>query len=331
MCFGLWLVLDANQLYLSAQASPLGARRTVSITILRPLAAVANALGLSSFVNGANDALGRSNGPGGTGQGANFDPTLGPVQGDVFSNYPPLPHRIPGAKLPHFVVPAAPALTGLVQPTAAHPLVMLDIGDSIGEDLGFGLADQFGGDPLVKLYQTAQVNTGLADPAYYNWPAHLEQFIHQYHPRVVVAMFGGNDTNNFVQFNQGVVFGTPLWRTDYGERVAQIMNEVTASGARLIWVGMPIMKDAGLSAGMEQLNSVFAHEAAIHPGVTYYSCWKLFSNSAGQYSDYLQTPTGQEVQARYTDGVHLAPGGYDLLASALVAPMQRAWRIRLSA
>jgi lysophospholipase L1-like esterase len=330
VCFGLWLMLDANQLYLSAQASPLGARRTVAITILRPLAAVSNALGLSSFVDRANDALGRANGPGGTGLGANFDPTLGPVQGDVIRNLPPLPHRIPGAHIQQFNVVVSPKLAPVPQPTAAHPLEMLDIGDSIGEDLGFGLADEFGGNPLVKLYQAAQVNTGLANPAYYDWPVHLEKFLAQYHPKVVVAMFGGNDATNFIQFNQGVVFGSPLWRTDYGERVAQIMDEVTASGARLLWVGMPIMQDPSFSASMQQLNAVFQHEAQIHPGVTYYSTWKLFSNSAGQYSAYLQTPGGQEVQARYADGVHLAPGGYDLLASALVAPMQQAWHVRLS-
>src|SRR5580658_4397718 len=75
VCFGLWLVLDANQRYLSAQAAPLGSRRTVAITILRPLAAVTSAPGLSSLVDGANDARGHANGPGLSGLGNNFTPT----------------------------------------------------------------------------------------------------------------------------------------------------------------------------------------------------------------------------------------------------------------
>jgi lysophospholipase L1-like esterase len=332
-CFGIWLLLDANQLYRSAEASPLGSRRTVSMIILRPIAAVTNAVGLSSLVSSADDALGKANGPGSDQVSSDYTPPPLPVPFDgqigVDDGMPPAPHRIFGFRLPTYTPPKPVGPPPVPQPTAAHPLVMLDIGDSIGEDLGFGLGDQFGGDNLVVLHQTAVESTGLARPDYYDWPYHLQQYLKQYHPNVVVAMFGANDAQNFIQSGQGVVFGSSLWRTDYAERVAQIMQEVTSAGAHLLWVGMPIMQDPGFSHQMLEVNAIYAAQAAAHPGVTYVSTWKLFSNSAGQYSAYLSAPGGRQIDARSADGVHLDPGGWDYLASALVAPMERAWGISL--
>src|SRR6202035_157512 len=59
-CFVVWLVLDAPTLLHSAQAGPLGTRRTVAITVLRPVAAVSDALGLSHVVAGADRVIGHT-------------------------------------------------------------------------------------------------------------------------------------------------------------------------------------------------------------------------------------------------------------------------------
>ena len=73
-------------------------------------------------------------------------------------------------------------------------LTILDIGDSIGEDLGAGLADELGNVPDVKLINDSVGNTGLATLGYYNWIlAELPGQIAKYHPQAVVVMLGGND------------------------------------------------------------------------------------------------------------------------------------------
>ena len=337
VCFGIWLLFDANQLYLSARAGPFGTRRTVAMDVLRPLAWISNTFGLSSIVDGVDDALHRNVG-GVAGIGPNFNPvvptTTQPAATGLGPPYLALPHNPTRTSVP--LPPPPPprprpssSLPPLTQPTASHPLVMLDIGDSLGEDFGYGLSDQFGGDPYVTVDQEAQVDTGLADPAYYDWPAQLNVYLKQFHPKVVVMMFGGNDDQNFIQNNRFVAFGSALWRTDYGERVAQMMDEATAAGARVFWVGMPPMAPPGLSPAMRKIDAVDQHQAARHPGVTYFSCWKMFANSAGQFTAYVNGPNGQPILARYSDGVHFTPGGYDLLARAVVNPMQRAWHIHL--
>src|ERR1019366_4691768 len=64
MCFALWLVLDAPSLQRSATESPLGTRRTVSLDITGPIAALSRGLGLSHVVGWTDDALGRTPGGG---------------------------------------------------------------------------------------------------------------------------------------------------------------------------------------------------------------------------------------------------------------------------
>jgi hypothetical protein len=340
------LLFDANQLYINANTSPPGARRTVSMIILRPIAAFTNAIGISSVVHGANDALNKANGLGSQNGGQqNLNPTCdvggvmvpctggyGANQSNIYAVMPPLPHHVRGLRLPPSPPPVRthlPKLRPIAQPTDKHPLTMLDIGDSLGEDLGYGLGDQYVGDPWVNVIQKSQVATSLSVPNYYDWPVNLENFLHQYHPQVVVVMIGGNDNNGLVQDNHFVSFGTPQWQVDFAERVQQIMDEVTATGARVFWVGMPIMQDAGLSHDMIEENGVFAHVASITPGATFFSSWNLFAVH-GQYNEFIPGPNGTTIDARYSDGTHIAPGGYDYLAQKLVRPMEQAWHIKLA-
>ena len=66
VCFGVWLLLDAPSLQRSATVSPLGTRRTVSLDVVGPIAAISRGLGLSHLVSWSDEALGRSPGGGPT-------------------------------------------------------------------------------------------------------------------------------------------------------------------------------------------------------------------------------------------------------------------------
>jgi hypothetical protein len=207
--------------------------------------------------------------------------------------------------------------------------MILEIGDSLGEDLGNGMGDVLGSDPLTHVIPEAVGYTGLARPDYYDWPLHLQQELSQYHPGAVVVMLGGDDGQNFIDGGRFVQFGTSLWHTVYSARVGNLMNEATGAGAHVFWVGMPIMGQQYLSNEMALENQVFQQQAAIHPGVTYFSSWALFANSAGQYSQYLPGPSGALEMMRDPDGVHLTGAGWDRLANAIVGPMEQAFGVKL--
>ncbi len=349
VCFGLWLLVDGRQLYNAAVSGQLGIRRDVAMAILKPIARLDEALSLDRIVNGVNRAIGREGAPGSGSSGPTTPVVTVPttVPNTIPTRYslgapipallgPPFvssgwqPGRlVAGGTTPGGTTPGGTSPGALAQPSAAHPITVLQIGDSLGEDLGSGLIDVLGSHKDVKLYPVAVGDTGLANVAYYNWAATLETDLAAYHPEIVIAMFGGNDSQPFYFGARNAIPGTPFFRTAYGARVAQIMHEATAAGARLFWVGMPIMASADFSSRMAELNSIVQAEAATHPGVTYFSSWKLFENAAGQYSTYLPDSSGNLVTVRDPDGVHIAPpAGDDLLANAVVASMSALYKIR---
>jgi len=340
VCFGLWTLFDSTQLYRAAEASPLGMRRSVAMSLLRPISAVASALRLSDIVESADSALGRCGTTGGLACGkAVTIPVVPPPPapagsgGGLPSGLRPSPHfggrskhRIGGAVAPSGLPP-------LASPSAAHPLTLLSIGDSIGEDLGLGLADVFSNDPAVHVVQAAKEATGLARADYYDWPAQLESDLRQYHPAIVEVMLGTNDFQAFYDTAGNYLpFESTAWWAAYRQRVALVMDEALAAGARVEWVGLPPMGAASsVPAGFPQkLDALFAAEASAHRGVSYFSSWRLLSAPGGGFTEVLDVG-GSLEQVRYSDGVHLAPAGYDLLARAVVPAMERAFRCNLGA
>ncbi len=215
------------------------------------------------------------------------------------------------------------------QPSASHPLVLLKIGDSLGEELGYGLTDVVGPTRDVRILQEAVGDSGLARPDFYNWPLHLAEELRSFHPSAVVVLLGADDGQNFLDNGTVVQFGSARWHAVYSGRVAQMMAEATGAGAHVLWVGIPIMSSPSFSAEMEKMNAIYAAEASRHPGVTFLSTWALFANAHGSYSAYLPGPSGQSVLMRNPDGVHFSRAGEDRLATAVVAAMDRAWHVHI--
>ena len=342
ICFLVWLLFDANQLYHSAQAGQIGVRRTVAVIVLRPIAAITDALRISGPVNAADSALGRCGIGGAPVCGNGPIPTTPPVTAPPqrpqgYLGLGAAPHLGPGIRYippppPPVVPPGPPAL---VSPTASRPLTLLSIGDSIGEDLGFGLGDVFSTDPAVRVVQEGLEDTGLARTDYYNWPATLAVDLHRYRPKIVVVMLGANDAQAlYVSGTTYLPFGTPsaepAWWRVYTARVALVMQEATDAGAHVMWVGLPPMGPGSTVPSWfpQQLNRVFYAQALSHPGVAYFSAAKVLSNNKGGFTEYMNIG-GSELAVRSADGVHLLNAGYDLLAGDLVRPMERSWHVNL--
>jgi len=329
LCFALWFLLDAKQLYNAAQTGSDGTRRSVAMDITHPVADLANALRLSGLVDWGDTVLNRNGSPGSS------QPLPTPVTqvtptctGTELSNgvcY--LPHGLHGHVLPG--QPVRDTLPPIPQPTPANPLTVVDIGDSIGEDLGFGVGDLFQGDKSVHVVQEGEEDTGLVQQGYYNWPGHLQLYLNKYSPGAVIIMMGANDDQN-LNVN-GQVY-TPLstgWVKAYTARVDELMEECAAAGAHVIWVGLPPMGGGNITnVFVKQVNAIYAAQARLHEGVTFVSSWNLFAGPKGQFEVYKKI-NGSEVPVRSTDGIHLDPAGWDLLAQFLVKPMQAAWGINL--
>jgi uncharacterized protein len=318
-CFVVWLLLDAPTLQRSAQAAPFGTRRTVALDVLGPIAATSRALQLDHVLGAYDRVFGRT--------GGSVVAVSGPTPAAGHGAPPPIHRLRPGAVSPGIGGPAPPA--PLPTPTAAAPLQVLVIGDSIGIDLGESLVDELAQTGVVHAELDGKVDTGLARPDYFNWPAELAHDLAVLRPQVVVVLVGANDPQNFVADGQAVSYGTPAWTAAYGQRVGDFMHQITATGARGLWIGLPPMADPNLNAEMRSLNGIFEAQAAQHPGIDFFPSWPVLSTPQGAFATYLPDSSGAEVDVRTPDGTHLAPGGAERLATAVITDMNARWGLHL--
>lgn len=219
-------------------------------------------------------------------------------------------------------VTSAPPPASALPPASRRPVTVVEIGDSLGEDLGFGLHDVLEGEPSVRLVQAAKGNSGLVQPQYYDWPRHVADLLAQYQPDAVIVFLGANDVQDFYEGGTLLQFGTPAWETAYRERVATVMQEAIDVGSKVLWVGMPVMRSPVFSSSMQRLNTIYEQEAAAHPGVTFFSSWQVMSSPTGAYAATATGPDGRTIVLRTPDGIHIAfgtgGGGADVLAQAVV-------------
>ncbi len=208
---------------------------------------------------------------------------------------------------------------------------VLEIGDSLGEDLGIGMENALANSPRVHLEALAVGDTGLSNEGYYNWPAHLEAELGEYHPQVVVVFLGGNDVQGFVNGDTIESVGTKGWKAAYAARVGEMIDEATRAGAKVLWVGMPIMESPSFSHEMAGLNSIYESVVRLHPGATYFSSWQLFANAAGDYVGTKPGPDGQTLVLRDPDGIHLDGDGCNLIGDAVVHELAKLYGIKVGA
>ena len=306
--FAVWFLLYAPTLQHNAQVSPVGTRRTVSLDVTGPVAAVSRALQLSHIVS----ITGRGNGLG------------GPSVGLTVSG--PRPNTRPASKAHKKGGTTATTPTTAPpnpkEPTAAEPLRLLIVGDSIGTDLGDALQPDLAGTGVVSVALDGRVSTGLTRPDYFNWPAELAADLKSTDPQVVVIMIGANDAQDFLG-PPDVPYTSPQWNTLYAQRVAQFMQIAQSGGATVVWVGMPPMQNPGLNAQMSDVNAVVQQQAALaHPAVTYLSTDHTLGTAQGGYTAFITNGAGQVVNVRTPDGTHLTPGGGQVVAQQVMGELQ---------
>jgi hypothetical protein len=311
--FALWFLLFAPTLQHNAQVSPVGTRRTVSLDVTGPVAALSRGLQLSRIVS----ATGRENTlPGGTDGLSISGPRAGASRGKHHAARTASGQgSVPVATTPT-TAPPNPKM-----PTAAEPLRVLIVGDSIGLDMGGALQSDLAGTGVVNAALDARESTGLVRPDYFNWPAELTTDLQKEDPQVVVVMIGANDAQDFLG-PPDVPYTSPEWNTLYAQRVAQFMQIAGSGGAAVIWVGMPPMQNPGLSAQMTDLNGVSQHQASVaRPPVTFLSTDKSLGTPQGGYTAF-ETEGGQVVNVRTPDGTHLTPGGSQVVAQQVISELQ---------
>jgi lysophospholipase L1-like esterase len=318
ICFLVWSLLDARELRRSAQAAPLGARRTAALAVLNPLYDLSRWTGMDALGGVMSRALGRNPNDAPGGELAVPPKTVGAP-----------PARIVGAARHGVRLPTAGGLREYTllpvrTPTRKNPERILVVGDSFAVGLGLSVTRSLGNGPF-KVVRQGRESTGLARPDYFDWMAQVRVDVQRYRPDIIVAMLGGNDFQDLVMPGRASVrrFEVTQWNALYRQRVSRMMALATSGGARLVWVGLPPARSPVLpDAGVERMNAIYQMEATYHPGVVYVDSWRLFARGGG-YAAYLRLGKAHHLtQVREGDGVHFTVVGYQRLADAVTSVMR---------
>ena len=206
---------------------------------------------------------------------------------------------------------------------------VLEIGDSLGNDLGWGLARQLGHDHEVHLVQADKSASGLLTPWFYNWPQKEKVLLAQNKPQLVIIMFGANDEQNLKVDGHVLAFGSAPWVTAYTDLITKMATAATNTGAYVLWVGMPIMQPNGYRQGMVLLNSVFAKVATTVPGMTFLPAWELFANAKGQFEDAARVNNIPSL-LREADGIHFSYVGENVIATYVTRTIGEVYHVQVT-
>ena len=104
------------------------------------------------------------------------------------------------------------------------------------------------------------------------------------------------------------------------------MSEVAGSGRTLVWLELPPVARTRLEQTRQIIDGILVAQARAHPGVILVDPTAVVA-PRGKFTTYLPGPSGQTVQVRTSDGVHLTPAGAARVASTLLAAIGTHWRL----
>jgi uncharacterized protein len=297
-------LLNAQGLRKTAHIQGQGWKRQVAIALTTPLASVSHALLIDRPRQGLKSALGRSGDD-------SIDTRVVFSAGSASASATP------------------PSRNGF---SPAQPLRLWAAGDSLvvvpGESVYRQAVETGAVQPVARV--DGRLATGLERPDVFNWFTYIRDALVRLEPRAVVVSFGANDDHAYMTgIPPGVsigTFGTDSWIAEYRRRVGGLMDEITAGGRFLVWIGAPVVRDAAESRRFELLNAIYRSEAEKRPGrVAFVDTFTLLQDSHGRYADFLPDASGTLVRVRALDGVHYAGAGGDLIAHQVMARLEQAF------
>jgi len=224
---------------------------------------------------------------------------------------------------------APPASSARAGPGPLGHCTVLEIGDSLGADLGYGVSRHLAANSGLDLLLYDRASTGLANSWYFNWPSNLATDLAQHHPQLVIVSLGGNDEQNMTVDGTVVPFGTTAWKQDYLGYVRQLVAEATASGAYVLWIGLPIMQPYTYNEGIQTLNALYQEGVTSEPNATFVPTWSLFADPEGQFESQAAV-NGVETTLRASDGIHFSFAGEDVFATYVIRELARVYHVALA-
>lgn len=234
-----------------------------------------------------------------------------PVSKAALTTTTPVPVPAPVAAPAQAAIPAEPK-----EQAAKTRYNVVVFGDSLGDGLWAGLYHTLRKDKRFNVIRKSRVATGFVRKDYFDWSEGVREAAAETHIDIAVIIMGTNDRQTIVEDGARHALFTPKWREVYEARVDDFTVTLKASGARIYWVGLPVMRGATFESDMENFSAIF-EKRAVANGIIFVPTHDLVADKDGKYSAYGLDTSGRKRLLRAEDGIHFTMEGYDLLAHAV--------------
>lgn len=197
------------------------------------------------------------------------------------------------------------------------------LGDSIMLDLGtqiqYALRKDYN---LTNVKLDYKVSSGLNRIDYYDWYARTTKIINNYHPDVLIVMFGGNDDQDITdaegKYKRAL---TEEWKKTYRARVERYAKLVSSSSVRQVyWIGQPMSNRPRYQKYFLVLNDIYSQVSKSYPKIKFISTWEAFS-VGGKYAQVVADKSGKKRYVKINDGVHFTTHGARIIGGIIIDKM----------
>ncbi len=229
------------------------------------------------------------------------------VQPGTFDRQPAQQQRAPTRSRARTAAPAA-------APEPAQQEVeiiaqVLVLGDSLAANLGQGLESILAESGDIASSTEAHGSSGLVRDDFFDWPGRIEALLASDREiDIAVLVIGLNDRQALRVDGEALAPLTDPWREAYGARVDAIIEAFQAARIPLVWVGLPPMENATLSADLGRINELI-EERTRRKGAIHVDLWKGFVDDADRYTATGPDLSGQTARLRASDGIHFTRAG----------------------
>jgi uncharacterized protein len=201
-----------------------------------------------------------------------------------------------------------------------RPVTIVVFGDSLAEGLWGSLYRRFAREPGVRIVNASRASTGF-NADYYD--AGLDRLLERGPIDLLVIQTGANDRQRVLGLDgrSKAPFGTPLWFDLYSQRLNYFFARVQQRRIPVLWVGMPVMRDAPFDRGMRLISRVQQAHAERHDA-TFLDIAAVTADEEGAFIEKLAGPGGRHRRFRHEDGVHFWEFGYDRVAAHVLATVR---------
>lgn len=199
----------------------------------------------------------------------------------------------------------------------------------VGDSLAHGLAMSLGPDLKDRAGAAfscfAKVSSGLSNPNVLNWEKTIRMLIEKGAPSLILIMMGVNDANNHIRDgNRLCLVGTPEWVQAYEHRVESFLRIVSASHARVYWIGVPVVREGWLQSRVLLANMAARNACGKLENCHFIDTFDALCDENRNYTNYLKESNGSSVRIRTKDGVHFSLAGGNLLARYILLKLEDA-------